>query len=86
MSGGMVIPGPTDTGIASRLRREREQILTNFRAEYFNQGDANDPLLNEKKRFTQQATRHIIKQSFDDGSIYEGEVGIDGKRHGKGNS
>lgn len=77
---------PTDTAIASRLRREREQILANFRAEYFNQGDVNDPVLQEKKRFTQQATRHIIKQTFDDGSIYEGEVGIDGKRHGKGNA
>lgn len=28
--------------------------------------------------------RHVVKQPFDDGSMYEGELSIDGQREGKG--
>jgi hypothetical protein len=53
------LPSPVDTSISQRLKRERGQIIENFRKEFFNTGNLNDPLEIEKRRFTQRVVQWL---------------------------
>ena len=50
----VAVPSPVDTAVAQRLRRERAQIVDNFKKEFFVPNIPDDPLVAEKLRFTQQ--------------------------------
>jgi hypothetical protein len=52
------VANPIDTSISQRLKRERGEIIQKFKDEYFNDGKSSDPLAYEKRRFTQNVTKH----------------------------